>query len=177
MGTSGIQYYVHNENKVELNVLREQIEKAIPELTFLVAQSKNSDWIGVGVGVDEDFSCYDNYEKNLHVIHELSQSTVLGALIHDSDALALFFKPKGANQADYVDVGIIPSGHGKAKANLDVWQPFLRNDATVEQLVAAFESEPTFVEDALGEVLELLGVEDATALYNEILKVLDDGGY
>jgi len=178
MGLSAVQYYVYNEKQLELSVLRELIEKAITETSFLMIQSTSSDWIGIGIGISEDesYSCYSDSEKNLHIIHKISQSTVIGALINDSDELYLALKVKETDQIDFVDVGRIPSE--RREANFDLWKALLKEGATIEQLAAAFESSPIFVEEALVDVLDLLGIGDAS-FFNELLTILfeDEDNY
>jgi len=176
MGLSTVQYYIYNEKQIELDFLRKRIEDAIGEVSII--KSKSSNWVGVGF-IDDFY----NYEKNLHVIHDLSQSVVIGALIYDSDSLYLNLKVNNTDLLDTVHVGRFePSGYydeeldefiveeefEKAKGNLDLWQSLLKKDATTKQLVEAFESNPVFVEEALVDVLDLLGIEDS--FFNELLQ-------
>ena len=159
MGLGIVQYYVYNEKQIELDVLRNKIEEAIGEDSFSMIQSASSSWVGFGFYEDVDFYNY------LHMINKASQSIVIGALIYDSDSLWLHLKIRETDKLDTVHVGrfveefIHDEEFEKSKGNLDLWQYLLKEGATIEQLVKAFESTPVFVEDALNEILQLLGME------------------
>ena len=164
MGLGIVQYYVYNENQIELDILCKKIEESIGEDSFSMIQSASSNWVGFGFYEDSD---YFNY---LHVINKTSKSITIGALIYDSDSLWLNLKMKESDLHDAVHVGRFEAGFEKAKGNLDLWQPLLKKGAMIEQLACAFESTPVFVEDALDDILQLFGMEKL--FWNELLSNL-----
>jgi len=171
MGLSAVQYYVNNVNKEDLAILQNKIEQVLTDLPLLLIQSPSEDWVGVGVGEDELFSNFINYEKNLQGIYKALNVPVIAAMVHDSDALSLILQTTEGEKGDYVDVGRLPVPHKKSEGNLTLWQTFLKEGVPIDELKDAFDSEPIFVEEALLRILELLGIGDAT-FFDELLTVL-----